>query len=67
MYNLNFISRHATPSVGYVDQVTGISYLTQEEAIIAQNAVFAEQDTVDEVWTPRLQLSLQDRKALNDA
>jgi hypothetical protein len=64
MYSIFYYSRHATPTVGFTCQVTGNNYATEGEVIAAQRVLFEGQDTVSNVWTPRLQLSLVDRKAL---
>ncbi|BBO35541.1 hypothetical protein [Lacipirellula parvula] len=67
MYNVHYVSQHNLPTPGYTCQVTGTVYTTQEEVEAAQKLLFESQDTVNGVWTPRLQLSLVDRKALYEA
>lgn len=68
MYNLHYIGlSNGLNSSVYTDQVTGLQYASQLEAEQAQDAVFKDQDTQNGVWTPRLQMSLVDRKALFNA
>ena len=71
MYSKMFLSRQNLPTRTYTCQVSGASFPTEAEAISHQVAIFQAQDTVgegdDAVWTPRLQLPLQDRIAMFNA
>jgi hypothetical protein len=62
--NVNFISRHNLPSVGFTDQITGLVYPTQEAAKAAQDEVIYAQDSLSGSYVPRV-LPLAIRIALH--